>query len=72
MSNGFFQQSLQKSSIREEVNIAIKFYMFDLGIKFELKLTILNFWTNSTKKEISKIKKKEIKITIEFYIFELV
>ena len=54
----FFNQNFQK-----KVNITIK---------FQLKLTILNFWTKFTKKGYfwSK-KKKKMKITIEFYIFEL-
>ena len=37
-----------------------------LGIKFQLKLTILNFGSNSPKKGISTLKKEQI--NIEFYI----
>ena len=41
-----------------------------LGTRFQLKLTILNFWTKLTQK--GYLKSKKMKINIEFYIFELV
>ena len=43
-----------------------------LGTNFQFKLTILNFWTKLTKKSISNLENSKMKITIEFYIFELV
>ena len=43
-----------------------------LGIKFQLKLTILNVWTKLIQQEYIQSKKEKLKITIEFCIFELV
>ena len=37
-----------------------------LGVKFQLRVIILNFWTKLKEK-----KKKKMKITIELHIFEL-
>ena len=42
------------------------------GTKFQLKLTILNFWTKLTRKKYFQLEKEKIEITMEFYIFELV
>ena len=45
-----------------------------LGTKFHVKLTILIFFDQINPKRVKKKKKKEkkMRITIEFYIFELV
>ena len=42
-----------------------------LGTKFQLKLTILNFWTKFAKKWYFQSKKEKVNITTEFCIFEL-
>ena len=42
-----------------------------LGTKFQLELTVFNFWTTLTQKGLI-FKTKNMKITIQFYIFELV
>ena len=44
-----------------------------VGTKFQLKLTILIFWTKfAKKKDVSSLKQKNVNTTIEFCIFELV
>ena len=43
-----------------------------LGTKCQLKLTILIFWTKSAKKMCFQFQTEKVKITTEFYIFELV
>ena len=43
-----------------------------LGNKFQLKLTILIFWTKSAQKGISGRKQEKVNIIMEFCIFELV
>ena len=46
-----------------------------LGTKFQVKVTILNFWTKNGIKYARRVflisKRKKKKFTIEFYIFEL-
>ena len=42
------------------------------GTKFQLKLTILTFWTNIVQKGYFQSKTENVNITIEFRIFELV
>ena len=48
----FLDKISKKSSKTEKVKITTKFYIFKivLGNKFQLKLTILNFWTKLTQK----------------------
>ena len=43
-----------------------------LGTKFQVKLTILIFWTKFEQKEYIQSKTEKVNITIEFSIFELV
>ena len=43
-----------------------------LDTKFQLKLTILIFWTKFAKKGYFQSKAEKLNITIEFCIFELV
>ena len=43
-----------------------------LGIMFDLKPTILIFWTKFVRNKYFRSKTKKVNITIEFYIFELV
>ena len=43
-----------------------------LGIMFDLKPTILIFWTKFVRSEYFRSKTEKVNITIEFCIFELV
>ena len=43
-----------------------------LTVHFFVLMTILNFWTKGAQKGIFDLKNKKIRITIKFYIFELV
>ena len=43
-----------------------------LGTKFQLKLTILIFWTKFAQKRCFRSKTEKVNIAIEFYIFKLV
>ena len=54
------------------LNITIEFlYIQNIpGTNFQVKLTILHFWTKLTQTEY--FQSKNMKITIEFYVFELV
>ena len=42
-----------------------------LDVKFQLKLTILSFWTKFVQKRYFRSKTEEVNITVEFCIFEL-
>ena len=54
------------------LNITIEFLHIQNipGTNFQVKLTILHFWTKLTQTEY--FQSKNMKITIEFYVFELV
>ena len=43
-----------------------------VGTKFQLKRTILIFWTKFSEKECFRPKTENVNTTIEFYIFESV
>ena len=43
-----------------------------LGTNFQLKLTILIFWTKITQKGYFWSKRKKVNIPFEFWIFELI
>ena len=43
-----------------------------VGTKFQVKVTISNFWTKLTQKGHFQSEKEKMKISIEFYMFELV
>ena len=73
MPNGFFGQNLQKVRNRKkDHDHRILHIRNSLVNKFQLKLTISNFWTKLTQKGISNLRKNKIKITIELYLSELV
>ena len=61
MSNLFFGQNLQKRSKIEksEHHHRILNIQNSLGTKFQLKLTILNFWTKLTQKGYFQSKKEK-------------
>ena len=42
-----------------------------LGTKFQLKLTVLSFWTKIAQKGYFRLKTEEVNIAIKFYMFEL-
>ena len=50
----------------------ILYIWISLGTKFQLKLTILIFWTKFAQKGFFRSKAEEVKVTIEFYMFEIV
>ena len=55
----------------KKVNSIIQFYIFKLGIKFHLKLTILTIWNKFSQKGYFQSKAEKVNIAIEFCIFEL-
>ena len=78
-------KSCKETSETKKKNITIEFYILyyfrynffynsiSLVTEFQVKLTILNFFDQiSQKKGISDLNKNKIKITIEFYMFQLV
>ena len=54
-----------------KVNTTIEFCISKLGTKFQLKLTILIFWTKFFQKGYFWLKSEKVNMTIEFCIFEL-
>ena len=67
MLNRFFGQNLQKEGLKEkrkkrkkkkEHHRRLLHLRNNLGTKFQLKLTISNFWTKVTQKEYFQSKKK--------------
>ena len=74
MPDGFFRQNLQKNGPKwkSDHNHRILHILSSLGTKFQRKLKIFNFWTKLIKNGYFQSKKKKRKMTIEFYIFELV
>ena len=50
----------------------IQHIRISLGVKFHLKLTILTFWTKLSQTGYFRLKTKNVNITIELCIFELV
>ena len=50
-------------------------YLVSLGTKFQIKLTVLIFWTKSPqkvpKKGISQSKTQKVNITFEFFVLDL-
>ena len=70
MPNRFFKQNLQQRSKTSKYDNQIFLYLPNgLGIKFQLKLKIFNFWTQTG---YFQSKTKNFIITIEIYIPELV
>ena len=70
MPNRFFKQNLQQKSKTSKYDNQIFLYLPNgLGTKFQLKLTIFNFWTQTG---YFQSKTKNFIITIEIYIPELV
>ena len=43
----------------------------NIDAKFQLKLTILNFWTTFTQKGYFRLETEKVDFTIEFFRFEL-
>ena len=50
----------------------ILYIRISLGTKFQLKLTILIFWTKLAQKVYFRFKTEKVNTTFEFWIFELV
>ena len=76
MPNGLFRQNMPEKGLKQKSkhHHRILDIRNSISTKFQLILTILNFWTKLTQKgylQPKKVKQKT-KITIEFYIFELV
>ena len=69
-----FCDKVLKRSNTEKVNIIIDFYIFKivLALNFSLNWQFWIFGPNKPNKDISNIKNKKIKTTIEFNIMELV
>ena len=55
----------------KNVNTTIEFYISQ-GTKFQIKLTILIFWTKFVQKGYFRSKTENVNTNIEFFIFELV
>ena len=68
-----FCDKVLKRSNTEKVNITIDFYIFKivLALNFSLNWQFWIFEPNKPNKDISNIKNKKIKTTIEFNIMEL-
>ena len=62
MPNGIFQQNLQKKNKNRvsEHHHQVLHLQNSLGIKFQLKLTILNLWTRLTQQVFIESKKEQI------------
>ena len=59
MSNGFFGQNLQKMCKTEKEHHHRNLYISNkLDTEFQLKLTILTFWTKLTQKKYFQSKKE--------------
>ena len=60
MPNGFFWTKLAKKGLKQEKEHLHRILHIrnNVGAKFQLKLTILNFWTKLTQKEYFQSKKK--------------
>ena len=56
------------------MNVTIEFFIFELVLStnFQLKLTILIFWTKICQKRYFRSKTEKVNIIIEFHIFKLV
>ena len=68
----FFSQNLQKRVNRaSEYHHQILHIRNILGIKFQIELTILSFWTKLTQKRYFRSKTEEVNFTIELCIFGL-
>ena len=61
MPNGFFRQNSQKKGPKgpSVYHHQILYIQNSLGIKFQLKLAILNFWTKLTHKGYFRSKKRK-------------
>ena len=68
--NKFFPQKILP--VKNEQYHKILHIRISLSTKFQLKLTILIFWTNFTWKRCFWSKKEKVKIANELWIFELV
>ena len=73
MPNRFFRQTCKKRSKTEkEHHQRILHIQNSLGTKFQLKLTILIFWTKFAQNGYFRSKTEKVNTTIEFCIFDLV
>ena len=72
----FFRPDLPKKDIssQKQKNRAspLSSENLNLGTKFQLKLTILNFWTKFAQKGYFRSKMEEVNMTTEFFIFKVV
>ena len=67
-----FSDKACKKKSKTEHRHRILYFRNKVGAKFQLKLTILNFWAKLIQKGYVQSKKEKMKMTIEFHIFELV
>ena len=61
----------RQKNVKSELHHWILHIHITLSNKFQLKLTILSFWTKYTQKRYFRSKAKEVSISIEFCISEL-
>ena len=59
MPNKLFAQNLQKKIQNRKMIITIEFYIFEIGIKFQCKLKMFNFWTKLIQKRYFRSKKEK-------------